>query len=523
MSLKKSLTLLVVVFIVSVSALTSLGIYSISALKTQFSQVVEQRVLPFVNDKIYPLLTEDVTALIDRDIPKFDSIQECIKLILEADRDLHQAIIAEKEFFTSSDKAVRDAADKTSAENIGQARDRMKRASVSFETEKTKALYQQFLISFNDWEKRARAIFTDNSTDIDGNLKAFARTRDLIDQVQSSVEDFLKSEYDRLQFKKKRIFTTITDTGEEKKAIEQNVKITTEKAAFLYSSFIIAGIVCAGISILFGLFLSIRTLNSLKSIIHDMTSGANQVDTASNQLTESSQTLASTASEQAASLEEVSSTLEEISSIANENTNYTAKGQSLIRETRQVVDEAARSMKQLLAATEDISQKSTEAGKIIKTIDEIAFQTNLLALNAAVEAARAGDAGKGFAVVAEEVRNLARRAAEAANETTSVIESISQAVSQGNTLTGEANGAFKRNSEVAVQVAEIMDKISSASKEQSTGIEEINGAVAQLNTITQDNAANAEEAASATQELAGQAQVLMKVVDALSQMAGTGK
>jgi len=142
-----------------------------------------------------------------------------------------------------------------------------------------------------------------------------------------------------------------------------------------------------------------------------------------------------------------------------------------------------------------------ETGKIIKTIDEIAFQTNLLALNAAVEAARAGEAGAGFSVVANEVRNLAMKASEAAKNTGRLLENTMKAVKKGNELTQSTQDAFKENIEIAVKHTKLIEEIAVASQEQAQGIQQVTNAMAQMNHVTQVNAASAEESASASQEL----------------------
>jgi methyl-accepting chemotaxis protein len=160
------------------------------------------------------------------------------------------------------------------------------------------------------------------------------------------------------------------------------------------------------------------------------------------------------------------------------------------------VAEANESMRDLTESMRAISLASEETGKIIKTIDEIAFQTNLLALNAAVEAARAGEAGAGFAVVANEVRNLALRATESARSTSELIEDIVKKVRDGERLAQMTRGDFDEVTSSASKVVSLMAEIAAASKEQSEGIGQINRAVAEMSTVTQKNAAAAEELAS---------------------------
>ena len=179
-------------------------------------------------------------------------------------------------------------------------------------------------------------------------------------------------------------------------------------------------------------------------------------------------------------------------------------------------------MGQMAEAIVEITKSSEETGKIIKTIDEIAFQTNLLALNAAVEAARAGEAGAGFAVVADEVRNLAMRAAEAAKNTSSLIENTIQSVKKGNELTSATKEAFKKNMEIAGKVGKLIDEIAAASREQAQGVGQANKAIAEMDKVTQQNASNAEETASAAEEMSAQAGQMERLVKELMVLVGGG-
>jgi methyl-accepting chemotaxis protein len=209
-----------------------------------------------------------------------------------------------------------------------------------------------------------------------------------------------------------------------------------------------------------------------------------------------SQNLSEAASEQAASLEETSSSLEEMTSMTKQNAGNAAEANNLMTTAQQVIEKANVSMNELTESMKETAVGSEETQKIVKTIDGIAFQTNLLALNAAVEAARAGEAGSSFAVVAGEVRNLAMRAAEAAKNTSSLIEDIVKKIRKGEKLVGVTNEAFKEIRGSSTKVVRLIGEIAGASQEQSNGIAQINRAVADMNSVTQQNAAGAEELAS---------------------------
>ena len=274
-----------------------------------------------------------------------------------------------------------------------------------------------------------------------------------------------------------------------------------------------------GVAVLLGVlaafFMTRSLVNPIKRIIAGLNQGADQVASASVQVSSASQSLAEGASQQAASIEETSSSLEEMSAMTRNNAENAANANGLMRETSRVVGKANHSMKEVIQSMEEISKASEDTSKIIKTIDEIAFQTNLLALNAAVEAARAGEAGAGFAVVADEVRNLAMRAAEAARNTSSLIEGTVKKISTGSALVATTNEVFAQMLESGNKVAALVSEISQASQEQSNGISQVNTAITQMDKVVQQNAANAEESASASQEMGAQSEELRAYVNEL--------
>jgi len=256
-----------------------------------------------------------------------------------------------------------------------------------------------------------------------------------------------------------------------------------------------------------------RAIMNLESSLSQVVLSSEQISAASRQISQGAQSVADATATQASSLEEISSSLEEINSLTSANADNAKNGLKLSDTAVASVDEGSSAMEKMNQAMSAILSSSQETAKIIKTIDEIAFQTNLLALNAAVEAAHAGEVGKGFAVVAEEVKSLALRSAEAAQNTNVLIEESGKNSQMGSNIVEQVTESFNQMKEQFNKVKNIVGEIVKSSAEQASGVRQINAGVGEMNRSTQQNAANAEKSASAAEELSGQAAELKRMVE----------
>ena len=285
--------------------------------------------------------------------------------------------------------------------------------------------------------------------------------------------------------------------------------------------------IAGGIPLFTILFLSIfMTKGILKTLREASTSilkMSEKVGEASMQVFSSSQSMAEGASKQAASLEETASFLEEITAQTRQSAENARETNTLVKDTKTAAEGGNDSMKKLTGAMEAISSSTSEMGKIVKSIEEISFQTNLLALNAAVEAARAGEHGKGFAVVAEEVRNLAQRTAVSARNTGELIENSIHKIQHAFRLAETTGSMFRNIVEEVKKASKLVANISVALNEQAQGVEQISVVISQIDRVTQQNAANAQETASVSEDLNFQSDLLKKTLSKLMAMIGSYK
>ena len=258
---------------------------------------------------------------------------------------------------------------------------------------------------------------------------------------------------------------------------------------------------------------SIRKINNnLSDTLAQIDLSAEQVSSGSEQVSTGAQSLAQGATEQASAVEELSATISEIANGAKKNAENGETAMRQSQESGNLVLESAKYMEEMVEAMGSISQSSQEIGRIISTIENIAFQTNILALNAAVEAARAGSAGKGFAVVADEVRNLATKSDQAAKATKELIDRSIESVQGGNEIVKKVSDALSKTVEASNLAMGSLKEITKAVEAEAESISQVTEGIDQISSVVQTNSATSEESAAASEELSSQASLMKELM-----------
>jgi len=256
----------------------------------------------------------------------------------------------------------------------------------------------------------------------------------------------------------------------------------------------------------------INVVNTNNEILFEIKNAVYGINEIMATIADGAQSLAGSSTEQAATIEQFSAVIAEVQSMAEQTAEIAQTTLSGALESKHLMEGSADDIGRMTAAMDAIIESSHRIETIIKVIDGIAFQTNILALNAAIEAARAGVHGKGFAVVANEVRELASKSAEAARETSELIQLSIQSVNDGNAIVRQTAESISSLWGNASSTAEKMDLLAESAEFQRQSISEINRGISQFSAIVQSNSAMARENSASAQKMSAQSKILQQLV-----------
>ena len=483
-------------------------------------------------EKTRDIIDNNFEILINQDIKVQNEKYQAINLILNADRDAYQAVVAEKLALVSTSEEEYLAAKKMSEENIQQVIERMTKASKVFD-ENINKKFNKFKEFFEIWKSKTEKCIKYSN---EPNMLHFARKislgvaqknfnlmRDEIDKITNELSDNIQKINKLINIKK----DTIAKLTKEIYTTSNNTKNT----------FIILSIFSFLIILIFGY----KTVTSMTGPIIVLTEKLRKISTevksALDNMSLFSEKLSERTQEQASSIGETSSSLEEITRMLENNVANSERTFGLSSEVKVDSEKGNISMSKLQKSMEDILMSNEHIenfvgvigniGEKTRVMDDIAFKTKILSFNASIEAKRAGEHGRGFGVVAQEIGNLAQMSGQSAQE---IAEIVRNSIKEAEQITSENKIRVKQGSEYVSEVSKILSNIIGstrdvsdgsnqvlvASKEQALGINHINSAVIQLDKVTRENAKSTEESVLSSKKLGEQVKSLNEVVKKLS-------